>query len=316
MPHHMRSGSWICTPVWLTTLLCAVLLGTGCREADDGGYREVTASDIEPVAAFENPPVADAVVGPSSGDPDTGTEPASTDPPPPLAIQVNPPGAIENPAVDPSVETATNPADSGPLATRDSVNPLRPALPDGGFSQTVNPLRPALPGEGPGKRLTPLGPPGTRPSATAAPAKPREIKLLIKEKSFQVVGPDKALRISYDDFDLLKVLNMEPVPPNAPSRMPAWLKQLDGKRIRVRGFMYPTFIDPVEVFILARDNQICCFGRNPKIYDLVKVALRKGVTSPYIQNRPFDVVGVFHIAKKIEDGRLLYSIDDAIVVDR
>ena len=140
--------------------------------------------------------------------------------------------------------------------------------------------------------------------------------MLIKERSFQVVGPDKALRVSYDDFDLLKVLNMDPVPPTAPARMPGWLKQLDGKRIRVRGFMYPTFQDPVEVFVLARDNQICCFGRNPKIYDLVKVALRKGVTSPYIQNRPFDVVGRFHIANTIQDGRLLYSIDDAIVVDR
>ena len=314
MPHHMRNGSWSRTPAPLTTLLCTLLLCTGCRETDDAGYREVTASDIAPVAAVENPPVA---ANQPNDDKNTSAELTSTDPPPPpLATQVGSPGAIESPAVDPPLEPVAGTADAGPLATRDPVNPLRPALPDQGFSQPVNPLRPALPGEGLGQRPTPPGPPGTPGTKPAVATKPREIKLLIKERSFKSVGPDKALRVSYDDFDLLKVLNMEPVPPNAPSQMPGWLKQLDGKRIRVRGFMYPTFTDPVEVFVLARDNQICCFGRNPKIYDLVKVALRKGVSSPYIQNRPFDVVGLFHIAKKIEDGRLLYSIDDAIVVDR
>jgi len=307
----LRTGRSISTPVWLATLLCTLLVGSGCREADDGGYREVTASDIAPAAKVENPPAVATVDDQSTGDPAATTDLDSNQPP--VATQVNPADAIKDPAVDPPVKTATSPADSGPLATRDPVNPLRPAIPDGGFGQPVNPLRPALPDGGLGPRPTPLGPPATQP---AAPAKPRETKLLIKERSFKTVGPHKALRISYDDFDLLKVLNMEPVPPNAPSQMPGWLKQLDGKRIRVRGFMYPTFTDPVEVFVLARDNQICCFGRNPKIYDLVKVALRKGVTSPYIQNRPFDVVGLFHIAKKIEDGRLLYSIDDAIVVDR
>ena len=46
--------------------------------------------------------------------------------------------------------------------------------------------------------------------------------------------------MSYDDIDLLKVLNMDPVPANAATKMPAWLKGLDGRRIRIRGFMYPT----------------------------------------------------------------------------
>ncbi|MBQ18862.1 MAG: hypothetical protein CMJ65_17280 [Planctomycetaceae bacterium] len=152
--------------------------------------------------------------------------------------------------------------------------------------------------------------------ATPADPVPRKIKLLVKQRAFKVEGPAEAWRISFDDFDLLKVLNMDPVPDDASKHMPDWLKQLDGKRIRVRGFMYPTFQDPVSAFVLARDNQICCFGRNPKIYDLVRVAMRDGETSAYIQNRPFDVVGRFHIAGKVEDGKLLYSLDDAIVIDR
>lgn len=147
---------------------------------------------------------------------------------------------------------------------------------------------------------------------------PRVVTLLIPDKKFKTEGKgdEKALRVSFDDFDLLKVLNMEPVTEDAPSRMPKWLKDLDGKRIRVRGFMFPPFEEEdIPVFTLARDNQICCFGRNPLVYDLVDVFMRRGETTDYIQNRPFDVVGVFHIGDSIVPGEL-YSMDDAVVIDR
>lgn len=145
---------------------------------------------------------------------------------------------------------------------------------------------------------------------------PREVKLLIPEKTFKTEGPEKALRVSFDDIDLLKVLNMDPVTEDAPTRMPRWLKELDGKRIRIRGFMFPPFEETnIRGFTLARDNQICCFGRNPLVYDLVDVFMRKGETTDYIQNRPFDVIGVFHIGDSIIPGEL-YSLDDAIVVDQ
>ena len=145
---------------------------------------------------------------------------------------------------------------------------------------------------------------------------PRVVTLLIPDKKFKTEGTEKALRVSFDDFDLLKVLNMEPVTEDAPSRMPKWLKDLDGKRIRVRGFMFPPFEDEdIRAFTLARDNQICCFGRNPMVYDLVDVFMRKGESSDYIQNRPFDVIGVFHIGDSIIPGEL-YSMDDAVVIDR
>ncbi len=155
--------------------------------------------------------------------------------------------------------------------------------------------------------------------STSDSTKPRKVEILIPEKEFKVEGPEKAIRVSYDDIDLLKVMNMEPVTPDAPSMMPGWLKGLDGKRIRIRGFMYPPFQETdLEGFGLARDNQICCFGRFPKIYDLFPVKMRDGVTANYIQNRPFDVVGVFHIRPESEGGMLhqLYEIDDAIVIDR
>jgi hypothetical protein len=155
------------------------------------------------------------------------------------------------------------------------------------------------------------------PSATSSTS--RRVQLLIPNKTFRPEGDAAALRVSYDDIDLLKVLNMDPVPPDAATYMPGWLKALDGRRIRIRGFMYPTFQQTgVHAFGLARDNQICCFGRNPRIYDVFDVVLHEGATTNYIPNRPFDVVGVFHIRPEAEDGKLyrLYEMDDATVITK
>lgn len=143
----------------------------------------------------------------------------------------------------------------------------------------------------------------------------REVKLLVPEKSFRKEGD--ALRVSYDDLDLLKVLNMEPVTPNAPELMPDWMKNLHGKRIRIRGFMSPAYrATGIRSFLMGRDNKACCFPGRAKIYDLFPVILKKGNTTHYIQNRPFDVVGTFQIRPWIEDGEILrlYRIVDARIV--
>ena len=136
-------------------------------------------------------------------------------------------------------------------------------------------------------------------------------------RTFKVEGPENSIRVSFDDVDLLKVMNLDPVPADAPERLPKWLKELDGKRIRVRGFMFPPFQDTdIRGFVLARDNQICCFGRTPKEYDLVEIFMRKGVSTHYIQSRPFDVVGVFRIKPEIEKYSAMYEMEDAIVIEK
>ncbi|MEZ6056726.1 MAG: hypothetical protein R3C01_08475 [Planctomycetaceae bacterium] len=147
----------------------------------------------------------------------------------------------------------------------------------------------------------------------------REIKLLIPERTFVLTDPDQSLRVSYDDLDLLKVLNMEPVPENAVEYFPSWLSGLDGKQVRLRGFMIPTTREKgLTAFRLARDNQICCFQRTPMVYDVFPVFLRDGETTNYIQNRPFDVVGTFHIRPDVYKGEVenLYVIENAIVIDK
>ena len=151
-----------------------------------------------------------------------------------------------------------------------------------------------------------------------APESANKIALLIPEKSFRRERGTDAVRISYDDIDLLKILNMEPVPPNAAEYFPDWLASLDGKQIRIRGWMYPTFVsEGLPSFTLARDNGICCFQRMPKIYDVIFVKLEEGQTTNYIDQRPFDVEGTFRIDSESDGSELprLYKIENARVLD-
>lgn len=144
-----------------------------------------------------------------------------------------------------------------------------------------------------------------------------EIKLLIPDKRFRKEDGGKIARVSYDDIDLLKVLNMQPVPADADNYFPDWLNRLDGQRIRIRGFMIPPFqATGLKRFALARDNGICCFVRTPKIYDVIDVRMAEGQTTDYIANKPFDVEGIFRIQPDADDGELykLYKIDEATVI--
>ncbi len=150
----------------------------------------------------------------------------------------------------------------------------------------------------------------------SAEGEQREIQLLIPEKHFRKeLG--QAYRVTYDDLDLLKVLNMEPVPADAVSHFPAWLSELDGKPVRIRGFMFPTFsATDLTEFVLARDNGICCFVRKPKVYDIIGVTLADGEKTDYIEGRPFDVQGILRIDPAADDNSLtrLYRIEQAKVL--
>ena len=176
------------------------------------------------------------------------------------------------------------------------------------------------PGPRPDAESRPIAPP-----TTLTPSKPtaehslgRELTLLVPSKTFSTERG--SLRVDFDDLDLLKVLNAEPVPVDVAESLPAWLQGLHGQTVRLRGWMYPTLLDSgLEQFLFVRDNKICCFGREAKVYDKVGVRLKPGTTTHYIQGRPFDVTGRFTIRPYVDRSgtlQLLYHIVDAEVVER
>lgn len=143
----------------------------------------------------------------------------------------------------------------------------------------------------------------------------------MESRTFEAVGPGDAVRVSFDDLDLLKVLGVDRrIPLDVVESFPGWLADLDGRRVRLRGFMYPPFeATGIRGFLLARDNEICCFGRDPLPYDILPVRLAEGETTDYLQAVPFDVVGTFHIdtlPSDLDETELqqLYSIDEATII--
>ena len=150
----------------------------------------------------------------------------------------------------------------------------------------------------------------------AAPGTPAELP---QNRTFRAEGPEQALRITYDDLDLLKWLQMDPVTPDCPEKMPGWMRGLNGKKIRLRGFMKPHEISTgFRRFIFVKDTGLCCFGPAGKIYDLIQVTLLKGTTTDYIELTPFDVIGTFRIElAALDDTQEVYElfhIDDAKIV--
>ncbi len=172
----------------------------------------------------------------------------------------------------------------------------------------------------PAVTATPDATPKTPKTEVAEPAKvpaePVVPKLLITQKTFRTGAPEDSLRVSYDDIDPEKIFDIKEIAKDTPKYFPDWLKALDGKRIRLRGFMIPAFQETgLSHFTLARDTSACCFGPNPKVCYLIEVRMRDGQTTDYIVDRPFDVVGVFHIGDVVSPGKL-YTLDDAIVLKK
>jgi hypothetical protein len=139
-------------------------------------------------------------------------------------------------------------------------------------------------------------------------------------RKFKVEGPNGALRITYDDLDVKKLLNLDNVVPDVDKKLPSWIKELHGKTVRLRGYMKPGFqANDITQFIFARDTGACCFGPNLRFDYLITVTLPPDKTTVLRDLTPFDVVGKFRIELIQIDERTFvgpYHIDDAILLDK
>lgn len=108
--------------------------------------------------------------------------------------------------------------------------------------------------------------------------------------------------ISFEDLEF----ELEPEDPFHRDLLTSEIEALDGKRIRLRGFMLASYkAEGIEEFVLVRDNQICCFGPGAKIYHNSMVAMDMGRTASFT-TRVVVVEGIFHIDEYALDG-VVYS---------
>ena len=86
---------------------------------------------------------------------------------------------------------------------------------------------------------------------------------------------------------------------------------LDGKKIFIKGYMYPTNrLSGIEDFTLVRTLGHCKFcspGNNPA--DMIAVEMEKGMEVSFRANKLVSVGGIFYVEPDYKPGEIPYSID-------
>jgi hypothetical protein len=128
---------------------------------------------------------------------------------------------------------------------------------------------------------------------TAPPAPPTTPVVKVATPKEQATAPAPA-RIQDQTFDDIK-FDIEPDAPFDRSMLTDKVRDLDGKRVRIRGYILPTAQQRgIKQFVLVRDNQECCFGPGAALYDCILVRMQEGKSAEF-SVRPVAVEGKFQV---------------------
>jgi hypothetical protein len=138
-------------------------------------------------------------------------------------------------------------------------------------------------------------PAATAPRPAGAAAPPRRISA-------------RPLEITFDDIKL----DLAKDEAFTRDRLTSRVEELDGDRVRIRGYILPSFQQRgLTQFVLVRDNQECCFGPGAALHDCVVVRMQPGATADF-SIRPVAVTGGFRVEElRGPNGRHLaiYALD-------
>ncbi|MCO6456091.1 MAG: DUF3299 domain-containing protein [Pirellulaceae bacterium] len=104
-------------------------------------------------------------------------------------------------------------------------------------------------------------------------------------------SPGKPQDVTFDNlkFEMEKGADFER------SMLTGEIEQLVGKKIRIRGYILPSFQQTgITQFVLVRDNMECCFGPGAALYDCVVVDMESGKSTSFTV-RPVAVTGQFTV---------------------
>jgi hypothetical protein len=101
--------------------------------------------------------------------------------------------------------------------------------------------------------------------------------------------------------------------PKFKNQIPQPIKELDGKRVGVKGYMLATsqFQGGIKTFMLVRNQDICCLRRAPRMNEWMSVAMKDNKTARLVSDQPVTVFGILHVGEHIEKGTVLnvYRLD-------
>jgi hypothetical protein len=118
------------------------------------------------------------------------------------------------------------------------------------------------------------------------------------------------------DFDKLAGFPFD-VPAGAGAKppadqIPAGIRALDGRKVRVTGFMLPVKLEGglVKEFLLVANPMLCCYGMVPKINEWVVVRMTGAGVKP-LMDIPVEFYGVLRVKETFEEGYLvnIYTLD-------
>ena len=123
----------------------------------------------------------------------------------------------------------------------------------------------------------------------------RKLAKMIKEG--KITGLDKIV-----PFDELTAWPYE----DGLKGMPKRVKELDGKRVLMTGFMLPIDeVQNIKEFLLVQSLWSCCYGQPPDINGIVRCVMPKKKTSDYFFD-PLKLIGTFKVEATVMDG---YCVD-------
>ncbi len=114
--------------------------------------------------------------------------------------------------------------------------------------------------------------------------------------------PEGYMRISY--------AQLQPDPLHPDQLPPQSALALDGKKVFIKGYVYPT--SRTKEFILCRDNGDCCFGGQPKLTDMIYVKLKDPLRLEQpISPRLRKLAGTFRVqvAQHEDRGLVIYHLE-------
>ena len=151
--------------------------------------------------------------------------------------------------------------------------------------------------------------PASAPSPVAAPAVSASAAVA-KGPVAPPAGPDGVTAV---DFALLAGYDYAPSTADAPpqSGVPETIRALDGRRVRVTGFLLPLELmdGRCRQFLILRNQAACCYGRSPLPTEWILGSSKQGVRAE--QDAPLTFAGTLRVGAKFEDGVFtgVYSLE-------
>lgn len=88
---------------------------------------------------------------------------------------------------------------------------------------------------------------------------------------------------------------------------------LIGEKLFLKGFMWQTQqSEGLTEFVFLKDNGECCFGGEPKPFDMMVVKMVEGTTRSY-EGRMVAVAGVLNANVNAKEGEPVYTVDATLV---